>query len=63
MTLGSIQITSVAATSARRTLSLSEANLDVDMNVDMGTEDERILGEILTLPDDVLALDMPYSFP
>lgn len=63
MTLGSIQITSVAATSARRTLSLSEANLNVDMNVDMGTEDERILGEILTLPDRVPALDIPYSFP
>jgi hypothetical protein len=63
VTLGSIQITSVAATSARRTLSLSEANLDVDINVDMGTEDERILGEIFTLPDDVPVLDIPYSFP
>ena len=49
VTLGSIQITSVAATSARRTLSLSEANLDIDINVDMVTEDERILGEIKTL--------------
>jgi hypothetical protein len=41
VTVGSIQITSVTATSARRTLSLSDANLHVDMD----TEDGRILGE------------------